>query len=164
MRAILLFIVPLVLAGVAAISTTAPTADPAAAPSTGPTTIASTAPTTGPTRSVLDGVYSADQLARGQKAYLSGCARCHGENLLGNDDAPALIEKDFLNEWNGKPLEKLVEVTWKKMPTDGPGRLSRKQSTDITAYLLNENGFPVGKTDLSSDANVLNGILFETKK
>ena len=29
-------------------------------------------------RSVLDGVYSPDQAARGQKIYNSQCARCHG--------------------------------------------------------------------------------------
>jgi len=127
---------------------------------TGPTT----EPTTGPSRSVNDGIYSAIQVARGKKSYSSLCARCHGDNLLGNDDAPALVDNDFLGHWYGKTLGKLVDLTWKKMPTDGPGRLNRRQSTDITTYLLSENGYPVGKSDLPPDAGVLNGILIQRAK
>lgn len=121
-------------------------------------------PATAPSVSVLDGVYSPEQLARGEKAYMSTCARCHGDNLLGNDDAPALVDNDFLSHWYGNSVGKLVDLTWKKMPTDGPGRLSRRQATDITTYLLHENGFPAGTGDLVSDAHVLNGILIEPKK
>jgi mono/diheme cytochrome c family protein len=124
----------------------------------------SEAPTTVPSRTVWDGVYSNEQLARGEKMYMSLCARCHGDNLLGNDDAPTLVDNDFLSHWYDKPLGKLVDLTWKKMPTDGPGRLSRRQSTDITTYLLHENGFPVGNGELVPDAAVLNGILIEAKK
>ncbi len=142
MRVILLLIIPVLVA--------------AAAPSTNPTTA--------PSGSVNNGIYSDAQIARGKKFYSSLCARCHGDNLLGNDDAPALVDKEFLGHWYGKPLEKLVDVTWKKMPTDGPGRLSRKQSTDITTYLLSENGYAAGKGDLASDPAVLNGILIEEKK
>jgi mono/diheme cytochrome c family protein len=143
-------IIPLVaLAFVAAAAVAAdPTTQPAAA-----------AP-----HSVLDGIYSNDQVARGEKAYLSTCARCHGENLLGNDDAPALVDKDFLDHWYGKPLGKLVDLTWEKMPSDAPGRLNRRESTDITTYLLSQNGYPAGKSDLVTDAKVLNGILIEAKK
>jgi mono/diheme cytochrome c family protein len=144
MRAILLLMIPVVLFGAAA------------APSTGPTTA--------PSRSVCDGIYSDAQMHRGEKAYGTLCARCHGDNLLGNDDAPALVDTDFLEHWYGKPLGKLVDVTWKKMPTDGPGRISRRQSTDITAYLLSQNGYPSGKSDLVPDAAVLNGILIKAKQ
>jgi len=132
-------------------------------PSDGPIIAPTTAATTAPSRSVVDGVYSKQQVARGLKAYNSTCARCHGENLLGNDDAPALVDNDFLGHWYGKPVEKLVDVTWKKMPTDGPGRMNRKQSTDITVYLLSENGYPVGKSDLASDAATLNDVVIEAK-
>jgi mono/diheme cytochrome c family protein len=123
-----------------------------------------TSPATAPALSVWDGIYSSEQLARGQTQYNSACARCHGDNLLGNDSAPALVDTEFLDHWNGKTLGALVDLTWKKMPSDGPGRLNRKQSTDVTAYLLHENGFPVGKSDLTSDAGVLNAIIIKAKK
>jgi mono/diheme cytochrome c family protein len=122
------------------------------------------AATTAPSRTVWDGVYSKDQSDRGKKAYGSLCARCHADNLLGNDDAPKLVEAEFLENWEGKSVGNLVELTQKKMPTDGPGKLTRKQCTDITAYVLSANGFPAGETELAPDLDVLGGILIQAKK
>ena len=115
-------------------------------------------------RSVWDGVYSKEQAGRGQTAYNSKCARCHGENLMGGEDSPALVDRDFLEKWKGKSVGSLVETIRKTMPSDGPGKLTRQQCTDITAYLLSVNGFPPGNGDLASDADVLNEILFQARK
>jgi len=115
------------------------------------------------TRSVWDGVYSKEQASRGQSAYNSKCARCHGEALLGGEDSPPLVDKDFLEKWNGKSVGVLVELTRKTMPADGPGKLSRQQCVDIAAYLLSANGFPAGAGDLPSDAAVLDEIVFREK-
>jgi mono/diheme cytochrome c family protein len=115
------------------------------------------------TRSVWDGVYSKEQAGRGQAAFNSKCARCHGEALLGGEDSPPLVDKDFLEKWNGKSVGSLVELTRKTMPADGPGKLSRQQTTDIVAYLLSANGFPAGAGDLPSDAAVLEEIVFREK-
>jgi|ERR1017187_805863 mono/diheme cytochrome c family protein len=114
--------------------------------------------------SVWDGVYSKEQAGRGQTAYNSKCARCHGEALLGGEDSPALVDRDFLEKWNGKSVGSLVELIRTTMPSDGPGKLSRQQSTDIAAYLLSANGFPAGNSDLISDADALNEILLQAKK
>jgi mono/diheme cytochrome c family protein len=115
-------------------------------------------------RSVWDGVYSKGQAGRGQAAYNSKCARCHGENLMGGEDSPALVDRDFLEKWNGKSVGALMELIRKTMPSDGPGRVSRQEGTDITAYLLSANSFPQGNGDLSSDPDVLNAILLQAKK
>jgi mono/diheme cytochrome c family protein len=114
-------------------------------------------------RSVWDGVYSREQASRGQTAYNSKCARCHGDTLLGGEDSPPLVDKDFLERWNGKSVGSLVELTRGTMPSDGPGKVSRQQCTDIIAYLLGANGFPAGKSDLESDAAALNEIVFQSK-
>ena len=114
-------------------------------------------------RSVWDGVYSREQASRGQTAYNSKCARCHGDALLGGEDSPPLVDKDFLERWNGKSVGSLVELTRGTMPSDGPGKVSRQQCTDIIAYLLGANGFPAGKSDLESDAAALNEIVFQSK-
>lgn len=114
-------------------------------------------------RSVWDGIYSKEQAGRGQTAYNSKCARCHGEALLGGEDSPPLVDKDFLEKWNGKSVGSLVEFTRKTMPSDGPGKLSRPQCTDIVAYLLSANGFPAGPGDLAPDAAVLDEIVFQPK-
>src|SRR4051812_38389583 len=79
-----------------------------------------------PGRSILDGVYSKDQVARGRKEYDSLCARCHGEALGGGEDSPKLVEEEFLKGWYGKSVGELVEYTREEMPSDGPGELTRK--------------------------------------
>ena len=114
--------------------------------------------------SVWDGVYSPEQAARGKTAFLAQCARCHGETLLGGEDTRPLVDEDFLGRWNGRSVGVLVEITRVTMPSDGPGRLSRRQTTDLIAYLLSENGFPAGESDLKSNLALLNQIQIEPKK
>jgi S-disulfanyl-L-cysteine oxidoreductase SoxD len=114
--------------------------------------------------SVWDGVFSKEQAGRGQTAYNSKCARCHGDALLGGEDAPPLVDQDFLKKWNGQSVGRLVELIRTTMPSDGPGKLSRQQSTDMAAYLLSANGFPEGKSDMPADAEALNEILLSAKK
>ena len=117
-----------------------------------------------PPRSILDGVYSAAQVTRGRKAYDSLCARCHGEALGGGEDSPALVNEDFLNDWYGKSIGELVEYTREEMPSDGPGKVTRKQSTDITAFVLSANDFPAGSRELEPNLEALNQILITPKK
>jgi mono/diheme cytochrome c family protein len=121
-------------------------------------------PSTAPARTVWDGVYSRAQSDRGKKAYDSLCARCHGETFGGNDDAPALVDEEFLKKWEGKSVGALVEYTRKEMPSDGPGVLNRAQSTDIIAFLLNVNSFPAGSSELPPELDPLNAIQIKTKK
>lgn len=115
-------------------------------------------------RSAWDGVYSQGQSDRGKKAYNSQCARCHGETLGGGEDSPALVDQDFLKNWNGKSVGRLVEYTREEMPSDGPGKLSRKQCTDIIAFLLGANGFPAGERELEPDVELMNQIQITPKK
>lgn len=115
-------------------------------------------------RSVWDGVYSSEQVERGQKAYYAQCARCHGDTLLGGEDSPPLVDDVFLTRWHGLSLGALVERTRLTMPSDGPGRLSRRMCTDIVAYLLSANGFPEGSGELESNLASLNEILIHPKE
>ncbi|MEO7414354.1 MAG: cytochrome c [Opitutaceae bacterium] len=115
-------------------------------------------------RTVWEGVYSKEQVVRGRRNYNALCARCHGEALGGGEDSPALVEKDFLKSWYGKSLGELIEYTREEMPSDGPGKVTRKQSTDMTAYVLSMNGFPAGETELPPDLEVLNQIAITPKK
>ncbi|HWA10787.1 MAG TPA: cytochrome c [Opitutaceae bacterium] len=114
--------------------------------------------------SVWDGVYSAEQAARGQKAYQDGCARCHGDKLEGKDDSPPLVGDAFLKKWKNKAVSRLVDQTKRTMPSDGPGDLTRQDCTDMIAYLLSANGFPAGKTDLPVEAGAQKEIMIEAKK
>lgn len=118
---------------------------------------------TAASRSVWEGVFSKEQASRGRTIYRSQCARCHGEALLGGEDSPALADKEFLEKWEGKSVGTLVQRTRKTMPSDGPGKLSHRQSTDIIAYLLSENGFPAGKSELESESTAQDEILIQSK-
>jgi mono/diheme cytochrome c family protein len=115
------------------------------------------------TRSVWDGVYSEDQAKRGSELYAKQCASCHGAELTGGESAPALVGDGFLSNWNGTTVGDLFERIRKSMPQDDPGKLSRQQNADILAFMFSANKFPVGKTDLDRETEVLKLIKFETK-
>jgi mono/diheme cytochrome c family protein len=114
--------------------------------------------------SVWDGVYTKAQAVRGQTAYREECAKCHGENLTGGEEAPALVGHEFLNKWDGKTAGDLFEITRKTMPSDDPGGLSRRQYADLIAYILSGNEFPAGEKELESAAAALNEIRIEIKR
>lgn len=111
--------------------------------------VAKSGPSVG-TKSVSDGVYSESQAARGAVAYNASCAKCHLENLKGNDMAPALAADDFLSSWNEKTLRALYSLIFSTMPSDAPGSLKSQEVLDIVAYMLQVNGFPAGAEELKS--------------
>ena len=47
------------------------------------------------------------------------------------------------------------------MPEGRPRALTRAQKVDVLAYMLQENAFPAGDTELPSRATRLNAIAFE---
>ncbi|MBN9555198.1 MAG: c-type cytochrome, partial [Alphaproteobacteria bacterium] len=55
--------------------------------------------------SVLDGVYTEAQAARGMVQYSQHCAACHGSGLTGNGEAPALVGVEFISNWAGLTVD-----------------------------------------------------------
>ena len=102
-------------------------------------------------RSVTDSVYSAGQAARGQQLYKAQCAACHG-NAMEGTNGPPLVGESFLSNRSAQPLVNLVDKIQKTMPFSLPGSLSRAQSTDLAAYLLQAGKFPAGQAELSEAA------------
>jgi mono/diheme cytochrome c family protein len=111
------------------------------------TTIARTQSTT---TSVWDGTYTEAQAAEGEATYFSSCAECHGEDLAGREQAPALAGTPFMEKWNRATLRQLYEII-EQMPPDEPKSLQPKQYVDVLAYLLSANAFPAGSAALKSD-------------
>jgi len=114
-------------------------------------------------RSVWDGVYSKAQATQGQNIYAEECMRCHGETLGGGEGGPSLAGKEFLEKWNGKTAGKLFGTIRKSMPSDNPGSISTRQSSELVAYILSVNEFPAGSKDLDSDTGSLDEIRIEVK-
>jgi mono/diheme cytochrome c family protein len=104
--------------------------------------------------SVWDGIYTADQAARGKEQFDNHCAKCHGATLAGAEMAPALSGASFLDNWNGIPVGDLVERIRTTMPGDNPGSLGRKTVTDIVSYILSVNQIPAGAAELPGDAQI----------
>ena len=99
-------------------------------------------------RQVTVGVYSAAQAARGQALYKEQCAACHGEAMEGTI-GPAMAGSVFLETWSARSLAELVDKIHKTMPFNLPGSLTRQQSIDLAAYVLQVGKFPAGNGDLS---------------
>jgi mono/diheme cytochrome c family protein len=110
-------------------------------------------------RSITEGVYSVGQAARGQQLYKAQCAGCHG-NAMEGTSGPPLVGDSFLSNRSAQPLANLVDKIQKTMPFNLPGSLSRSQSTDLAAYLLQAGKFPDGRAELSDAA--LAQIVFPT--
>jgi hypothetical protein len=93
-----------------------------------------------PRRSVASGVYSAS-------LYTSKCGDCHGkamDGLIG----PPLVGDGFLVNWSARPLADLVDRIQRTMPFEQPGSLSRQESADLLAYILQAGKFPAGSAEL----------------
>ena len=112
-------------------------------------------------RSVTAGVYSAGQAARGQQIYQAQCGECHGNAMQGTV-GPPLVGESFLSNWSARSLADLVDKIQKTMPFNLPTNLSRAQSTDLAAYMLQTGKFPAGPAELS-DATLAQ-IAFPTSR
>jgi mono/diheme cytochrome c family protein len=108
-------------------------------------------------RSARDGVYTAAQATRGQALYKAQCALCHGDTL-GGDIGPPLAGDLFLAIWGPLAAADLFDKIHNTMPADTPGTLSRPQTADLVAYLLQRNQFPAGGAELVSADTVLKQI------
>ena len=102
-----------------------------------------------------DGIYTDAQAARGEAVYGRSCASCHGPNLEGDGQAPALADRDFASEWNDQPLSDLFERIRTTMPGDAPGTLKPAEVADAIAFMLKKGNQPAGATDLQADAATL---------
>lgn len=114
-----------------------------------------------PARSTWSGIYSSAQAERGLKIYFSTCAQCHGPDMTGIDSAPPLTGGKFAANWNGVTLGNMVERIRISMPQNSPGTLARADITDVTAYILQQNGFPAGESELPRQTALLNTIAYE---
>jgi S-disulfanyl-L-cysteine oxidoreductase SoxD len=115
-------------------------------------------------QSVWDGVYTEEQARRGEDLYQKSCSSCHGDQLNGTGEAPALSGGKFLSNWNGLTVGDLFERIRKTMPQDKPERLTRKEKADVLAYVLSFNKFPPGKSELRHQVEWLKQIQFEESR
>jgi len=100
-------------------------------------------------KTVWDGVFTAEQAARGKSIFATTCTACHGADLNGAN-APALKGETFLNHWMEGSLDALLAHV-KSMPPNR-ANLGDIAYVDLTAFLLDVNAFPAGPRELKADA------------
>lgn len=115
-------------------------------------------------KSVNDGVYSEAQAKRGEAVYKEQCAACHGDNLEGSGPMPPLAGKDFLANWEGKPVADVFDKTQSSMPATAPGSMTPEQTADVVAYMLAAGKYPAGSADLPDKADDLKQITLDAPK
>jgi cytochrome c5 len=107
------------------------------------------------TSTVLDGVYTDAQAARGAAVFATTCSRCHGDELEGKSD-PALRGDGFVDRWREDSLRVLFTHIRTLMPSRGagtipPGSLPESTYLDLLAHILKSNGYPAGAQELTAD-------------
>ncbi len=106
-------------------------------------------------RSSNAGVFSQEQVGRGQDVYLGQCRSCHTPE--------AHASPTFQAAWGGKSLHELYAYIRERMPKNEPASLSDQEYIDVLTYLLRLNRAPAGQAELPADADALKGIRFDPK-
>ena len=109
--------------------------------------------------SVLAGIYTTAQSARGQKVYAEKCVTCHGDKLQGTDTAgPTLSGADFINGWKDMTVAALLAKISGDMPSDAPGSLKPEEYAEVLAFVLSSNKYPAGSAELPTDPSALKAV------
>ena len=111
-------------------------------------------------RTVLDGVYTPAQAARGRAVFARYCIGCHQEPTLSGSEAAPLKGPVFLERWREHNLTNLYMTAKTTMPRssggnpDSPGsdiRLADEQYIDIMAFVLMANDYPAASEELTAE-------------
>jgi mono/diheme cytochrome c family protein len=114
-------------------------------------------------RSAEDRVYTAEQATRGKAVIERHCTSCHGEDLSGME-GPALVGSSFLLNWEPRNLDMLFTKIRDSMPPEAVTDVTDEEKLDAIAYLLQQNGFPAGTSELSRESGALARITMASPK
>lgn len=105
-------------------------------------------------RSVMSGVFTAEQVAKGRAGHRAFCLSCHGTE--------AYTGEPFETMWLGRTVFDFFDALRTTMPNDEPGKLTTEEYVDVIAYILNLNGYPPGSLALSYDENELRKVKIDS--
>jgi alcohol dehydrogenase (cytochrome c) len=96
------------------------------------------------------GYYTDAQASDGATVYTSTCASCHGAKLEGQS-GPSLIGPRFAATLQSYGTgQQMFDFISKQMPLNAPGSLTPAQYYAVSAYLLEQNGYPSGSHPLDA--------------
>jgi mono/diheme cytochrome c family protein len=98
-------------------------------------------------------LYTDAQAQAGATVYSQACAACHGQQMEGVA-APALKGSAFgeMATAQGLTADALLDVIANTMPQSDPGSLKTDDYNAVTAYILQQNGYPAGSAALTKGA------------
>jgi mono/diheme cytochrome c family protein len=96
--------------------------------------------------------FTKEQADAGRERYAASCARCHGDDLGGNAEAPALAGSSFMASWGSQTTLDLFRYA-QGMPPEGP-RLQADQYVSVLAYVLQQNGAAAGGQAMTASTAV----------
>jgi mono/diheme cytochrome c family protein len=115
-------------------------------------------------RKIWDGIYTAEQAARGKPRFEASCSRCHNNELIGSERGPTLKGNTFWSKYENDSLGSLFTFIRDTMPRDGgAGVVSDEIKVDILSYILSRNDVPAGNEELKLNMSALEAIKI-TKK
>src|SRR5262245_24858979 len=106
--------------------------------------------------SVWSGVYAPAQAERGKAVYARHCGRCHGDDPA-NTRNPLSGDR-FAEHWESRTLADLFHRIRDTMPPGEALTVGEADKLDALAYVLQLNGFPAGRSELTRDADALAAI------
>ena len=109
-----------------------------------------------------EGIYTAEQAARGKAVYTAHCAACHGPTLQGATATP-LSGAGFAASWgltgiagdwaeSDFTVDDLFFVIRTTMPPGSAKAIPADDHLTVSTYILQQNGYPAGNTVLTADS------------
>ena len=102
-------------------------------------------------------MYTTAQAERGRAVIQNHCSECHHDDLSGGE-GPALMGPTFMVKWEMQSVERLFHKIRDTMPEVGSDAVTEAEKLDTVAYILQQNGFPAGATELTDAAGALAAI------
>ena len=96
--------------------------------------------------------FTQEQVQRGKSLYQKNCQDCHGSTLDNGEFGGAPLRGAYFRQhWGSGDVSALFGYVNTLMPPDRPGQLSAQSYVDLTAFLLNSNGYAAGAEELTAD-------------
>jgi alcohol dehydrogenase (cytochrome c) len=94
--------------------------------------------------------FTSAQAEQGAVVYQRHCSSCHGQDLGGTAEAPALAGPAFVSKWRSQMAMELYRVAVQTMPPNRPGLLSEADALAVEAFILQRNGAAAGAQPLTA--------------
>jgi len=93
------------------------------------------------TKTVWDGVYTAEQAARGKVPFDQYCRVCHRGGFEG---------QGFIERWRENTLSGFFDFMSVNMPRTAPATRTESEYLDMAAYIMSNNNIPAGDQELTA--------------